>query len=242
MRAPGRARTRRAALSRRAALVLVLAVGLAPTTSGSAQAHAGTLPDSAYYRSSVTSIEPAVPGLEVALDPPGESITLTNHTGRLVEVPGYSGEPYLRIDSSGVQENLTSLTSFLNGSLVIQGLPQQPSGQSAPPSWKQVARTTSYTWHDHRVHWMSQQRPPAVEADPGRAQKVFGWQVPLVVGGTAVTVNGELRWIGAPAFDTWQVTLLATGVFLALLVATLATIRMRRALQARGRRPSEVPT
>lgn len=56
-----------------------------------AWAHGGSaLPDAVYYRSTVTSIDPPVPGLEVSLSQAGESVTLTNHTSSIIEVIGYA--------------------------------------------------------------------------------------------------------------------------------------------------------
>jgi hypothetical protein len=93
----------------------------------------------------------------------GESLTLTNQTGKTVVVIGYAGEAYLGITPTGVDENVASLSSSLNGSLIIEGLPQpqeQPNQQR--PDWRHVSDRPTFTWHDHRIHWIAQQRPPVV--------------------------------------------------------------------------------
>jgi hypothetical protein len=83
-------------------------------------AHGRSLPDSSHYRSSIVAIQPPIPGLVLAVTKAGESLTLTNHTGKTVMVIGYAGEAYLRITPTGVDENVTSLSSSLNGSLIIR--------------------------------------------------------------------------------------------------------------------------
>jgi len=211
-------------------------VTLAPALP--AQAHdSSTLPDAPYYRSTVTSITPVISGLTITMDKAGESITLVNNTGSVVEVPGYSGEPYLRFTSAGVEENTNSLSAFLNGSLVIEGLPQQMGAPQKPPAWRHVADLPSFTWHDHRIHWMSQQRPPVVAADPGHPHTVFDWTLPLTVGGAPVVVSGVLRWIGEPAFSGLQGSLYVVGGTLLVLVAWVVWLRVRRGLRAKAGEP-----
>jgi len=219
-----------------AGALAVVVVTLAPAAS--AQAHdTSTQPDAAYYRSSVTSVAPAVSGLVITLEKAGESITLVNNTGLVVEVPGYSGEPYLRFTPSGVEENSNSLSAFLNGTLVIEGLPQQMGTPQQPPAWKHVADLGSFTWHDHRIHWMSQQRPPVVAADPAKPHTVFDWTLPITVGGSPVVVSGVLRWTGEPAFSGLQGSLYVLGGTLVVLIGWIVWLRVRRGLRARAGEP-----
>ena len=197
-------------------------------TAGPASAHDTTLPDAPYYRSTITSITPPVPGLQVQITQSGETVTLTNHTRSTVMVLGYEGEDYLRITPTGVDENTNSLSAFLNGSLVIEGLPQElgQANRADPPNWKHVADVPSFSWHDHRVHWMAQQRPPTVAADSGNPHHVFDWAIALDVGNKPVTVKGSLDWIGAPRLSGLPLALLivvavATGLCLMLLALRL---------------------
>ncbi len=230
---PGRRR-------RRLSLTWLVAAVTAIVPAGPSQAHdSGTLPDVAYYRSSVSSIAPAVSGLTVTVDKAGESMTLVNGTGSVVEVPGYSGEPYLRFTPTGVEENTNSLSAFLNGSLVIEGLPQQLGTPQQPPAWKHVADLPSFSWHDHRIHWMSQQRPPIVAKDPANPHTVFSWTVPLTVGGSPVVVSGVLRWIGEPAFSGLQGSLYVLGGTLLILIGWIVWLRVRRGLRAAAAGPAE---
>ena len=203
------------------------------------------LPDAANYTSRITSISPATTGLELQLTRAGESITLTNHTGSTVEVLGYTGEEYLRFTSAGVDQNKNSLSAFLNGSLIIQGLPQQlgQTSPNQPPTWQHVSDTPTYTWHDHRIHWMAQQRPPVVAADPARPHHVFDWALPLKVADHPVTVQGTLDWTGTPGVSGGT----KAAIFLVALVSGLALVllmirlRLQRKDDAEGSR-LDIPT
>jgi hypothetical protein len=211
----------------RAAFCLLLAL-LATTWPGTA-AFAHGLPDSSYYRSAITAIEPSVPGLVLAVTKAGESLTLTNHTGKTVVVIGYAGEDYLRLTPTGVDENIASLSSSLNGSLIIEGLPQkqeQPNQQR--PKWRHASHQPTFTWHDHRIHWMAQQRPAVVAADPHHAHKVFDWKIPLTVNGEPVTVNGELDWKGIPGLSMFVIVLIALGGAAGVAMAVVIALAIRK--------------
>jgi len=211
----------------RAAFCLLLAI-LATTWPGTA-AFAHGLPDSTYYRSAITAIEPPVPGLVLAVTKAGESVTLTNHTGKTVVVIGYAGEDYLRITPTGVEENVASLSSVLNGSLIIAGLPQkQDQGTQQRPKWRHVSGRPTFTWHDHRIHWMASQRPPVVAADPHHRHKVFAWKIPLTVNGAPVTVHGELDWTGTPGLSTFVIIVIAVGVASGVGLAVAIAAAMRK--------------
>src|SRR5689334_1593510 len=102
-----------------AAVLVTLTVLFAPGTAVAETQN----PDAGYYVSTVTAIEPAVPGLEVVAHGGGESITLTNRTGKRVVVLGYSGEEYLRFDTKGTQVNTNSPTAALNADGGRSGIP-----------------------------------------------------------------------------------------------------------------------
>jgi hypothetical protein len=222
----------------RAAFCLLLALLATMWPGTAAFAHAQPVPDSGHYRSTVTAIEPFVPGLVLAVTKAGDSLTLTNHTGKTVVVIGYAGEGYLRITPSGVDQNIASLSAWLNGSLISDGMPQtqgQPDRQR--PKWRHVSDQPTFTWHDHRIHWMALQRPPVVAADPRQPHKVFDWKVPLTVNGEPVTVHGELDWKGLSGLSTFVIVLIVlagtTGV--AILVAMVVALRKQHlATQAKA--------
>jgi hypothetical protein len=191
-----------------------------------ALAHSRPVPDSNNYRSTITAIQPPVPGLGLAVTGPNGALTLTNHTGKTVVVIGYAGEAYLRITPTGVDENVASLSSWLNGRL-----PQPPvQANQQVPQWRHVSDQPAFTWHDYRTHWMGQQRPPVVAADPHHPHKVLDWTVPLTVDGKPVAVKGSLSWTGLTGLSTFAIAMIAVAgaAGVALAAAMAVVVRKQR--------------
>ncbi|HST83202.1 MAG TPA: hypothetical protein VLL08_15815 [Kineosporiaceae bacterium] len=199
------------------ALALVLAVVALPAV---AEANS---PDAKYYVSTVTAIEPAVPGLEVITHGGGESITLTNRTGKRVVVLGYSGEDYLRFDPSGTQVNINSPTAALNADGGRSGIPARLSkAKPLPAKWQSVADTGNFTWQDFRPRWSNQQRPPIVQADPHARHQVFAWAIQLEVDRQPALVRGDVTWTGTPEPDRTSLAMVGGGAAVLLLALVLA--------------------
>jgi hypothetical protein len=220
-----------------ACCILAAAIGVWWMASP-ALAHSRPLPDSSHYRSTITAIQPRVPGLALAVTRADGSLTLTNHTGRTVVVIGYAGEPYLRITTTGVDENVASLSSWLNGRL-----PQPPAPASQRvPQWRHVSDRPTFIWHDYRTHWMGLQRPPVVAADPRHPHKVQDWTVPLTVGGEPVAVKGSLNWTGLTGLSTLAIALIAVAgtVGVGLAVAMAVVVRKERAAERVPPEPIQV--
>jgi hypothetical protein len=133
-----------------------------PGQHGSGQ----TIPDLAYYRSELSAVVPAPPGATARVDPAGEWLELATTGPAEVVVLGYTREPYLRIKAGVVEENQLSQTTYLNRSLFADSVPTGQDSGGLAPAWKQIGSTGVVRWHDHRIHWMGQERPPAVRADP----------------------------------------------------------------------------
>ena len=217
-----------------AALIALTAL-LVPRTAMAAPEN----PDAEYYVSTVTAIEPAVTGLEVVVHGSGDSVTLTNHTGRRVTVLGYSGEDYLRIEDSGVTVNTNSLTAALNASGGRSAPPAAlTQGKKLPAKWRPVGETSSFTWQDFRTRWSAEQRPPIVTADPHARHQVFAWGIQLKVGSKPALVRGNVTWTGTPAVS--HTVLIAAAAVGALVVALVLAIEVRRR-RARRRAPRVVP-
>jgi hypothetical protein len=157
-----------------------------------AQAHEGN-PN---FRSEVTSVEPQVPGLEVEVINFDDSLLLRNETGETVVVEGYEGEPYVRIEPDGTVEiNQDSPTFYLNQDRFAEAPVPESADATAPPDWRVANESGQYSWHDHRIHYMSQGTPAQVE-DEGQRTKIFDYDVPLEVGSQRVEVLGTLFWVG----------------------------------------------
>lgn len=156
-----------------------------------------------HYRSTITAIESADgsdPGIGLDIVG-GDAYLVIDARGRTVEIPGYEGEPYLRIAADGrVEVNDRSPARWLNdarfGSLDVE----VPAGADpeAPPTWRAVANGGVWSWHDHRIHFMSPSLPAQVDPSAGTVQPVSSWEVPLEVDGVVVTVRGELEWVPGP--------------------------------------------
>ncbi len=206
----------------RAASCLLVAVLATWLTETPAMAHGGSVPDSRHYRSTITAIKPPVAGLVLSVTKAGQSLTLTNRTGRTVIVLGYAGEAYLRFTPTGVDVNVYSLSSSLNGNLVMEGLPQlRAAADPQQVAWWHVSDQPRFTWHDHRIDWAAQRRPPVVAADPRHSHKVLDWTVPLTVDGEPVAVHGVLEWTGLARFSVLQIVLFGVAVIVGLALAVV---------------------
>ncbi len=213
---------RAAAISRLAATCgAAFAVAIAPT----AAAHQSN-PN---FDSTVRGVEPPVAGLAARVLGGDDQVEIVNRTRRGVLVPGYGGEPYIRITSTGVVAvNMNSPSHYLNqdryGAVKIPGA----ASDDAQPRWERVSGTGRYAWHDHRIHWMSRSLPPQV-GDREQATKIQDWTVPLLVGGRRVAVQGELYW--RPRVEpgpTAPLAALGVVVLVGLIVAGVV-LRRRRA-------------
>jgi hypothetical protein len=170
-------------------IVLVVAAAAVPT----ANADSG----SPNYSSKLISVSPKVKGLTVLVVDGDDAIELRNATGLNISVPGYENEPYLRFLVNGrVEVNVNSPAKYLNEERYGGVTVPKTASPKAKPRWELVADGGRYTWHEHRVHWMSTNRPPKVEASDGKQlEKVFDWVVPMSVGGDRVKASGTLWWV-----------------------------------------------
>jgi hypothetical protein len=195
-------------------------------------------PDAAYYRSSVLEPFTTPAGVTVQVDPAGEFVELTNTGATEVIVLGYTREPYLRITAQGVWENMLSQTTYLNRSLFADSVPTGTDSATLAPAWQEVNQTGTATWHDHRIHWISLQRPPAVAADPVHPHLIGSWQLHATADGNPFTINGELRWLGKPDSGTGLDWVPRVGEALAVVIGLALVFLLGR----RSRRPRVVPS
>jgi hypothetical protein len=206
---------------RRVLSAVTLGLVAALTLAGPAWAHGGDAPDGTNYRTEVTGVNGALPGVSVRAIEAGARLELTNDGDETVEVLGYDGEPYLEVRPDGVYENIKSPATYINVSL--QGGEVPPTADStAPPQWRRVADEPVARWHDHRSHWMSATPPPQVAAEPDKTHRIRDWVVPLRSGVTTGEVTGTLDWIPPPTAGAWWAgaVLCATAIGLLGLVAT----------------------
>ncbi|MFX0594349.1 hypothetical protein [Melissospora conviva] len=176
----------------------VLAVG-AP-----AAAHGADAPDASDYRTEVTGLSPATPGVTVRPIEAGARLELRNDTGATITVLGYSGEPYLQVRPDGVYENVNSPATYLNETLAGDVLPPANADPAAAPEWRRTGGEPVARWHDQRAQWRGADPPPAARADPGRPHRVLDWTVPLHDdSGALVEVRGTVDWQPPPDAYLW---------------------------------------
>ena len=208
----------------RALLLVVLAGVIVGTLAGPAAAH-GSSSESTNFRSAVTQA-PDIEGITWGVLGGDQYLTVENDTDAEILVQGYDGEPYARIGPEGVFLNLASKATYLNADRFAEVTLPENVGRGQEPRWDKVSAEPTYAWHDHRVHWMSAQLPPAV-TDQGKSALIpMGpegtneWIVPFGHDGQDHEVRGELRWVPPPSPYVW----LAIG----LVVTLPALVGLRR--------------
>jgi hypothetical protein len=197
-----------------ATLVAVLVAGPLAGTAVADAAQPGN------FESSLDEIRPPAEGISVEVLGGDTFLQVRAEPGVEVLVPGYDGEPYLRIRPDGVvEENVRSPAVYLNRSLDGSDPLPDRADTGAAPEWRPTGTLGRAAWHDHRVHWMLDLPP-----EPGRDGFVQAWSVPLVVNGQQVEVTGVLRY--RP--DAWGVAAGAALAGVAVAVAAVAAARRER--------------
>jgi hypothetical protein len=203
-----------------AAAVVALLIG-APV----AVAHQGN----PHYRSVVTSVTPALKGVDVSVLNFDDRLLLHNTSGKDVTILDYQNppKPYAQLLADGtVQVNTNSEAYYLNEDRL--GETSVPKNLGAEPKWKQLSRSARFEWHDHRAHWMGKADPPGLK-DKGVKTKIDDWDVPIQVAGRQGAISGTLTWV---PLDEGGLPLAAIFAFAALLIAlsiAVFVIRRRRA-------------
>jgi len=171
---------------RRLAAIVCVLVGLTVLAAPAAGAD-GVRPGN--FESVIDAVEPPTDSVEVEIVGGDSFFQVTVQPGVAVDIPGYDGEPYLRVQADGtVEQNRRSTSTYINESRDgdVGRLPSIVDGD-AEPDWEQIADGGRVAWHDHRVHWMLD-TPPETGAD-GLVQ---AWELPLRVDGAEVVVAGRL--------------------------------------------------
>lgn len=160
------------------------------------------------YTSRVTAVEPPVDGVRFDVIGGDSFLDVEVDPGIEVVVLGYDEEPYVRVSADGtVERNRNSPATYINDERYGRvSVPAHLAGvdvSELDPDWETVGSGGTYAWHDHRIHWMAPNSPPAVSRG-----ETFGWNgtVPVIVDGEAIEVHGEITyehditpavWIGA---------------------------------------------
>lgn len=220
----GRVRPRPTVLRRGRRLAVAGAVALGTLVLAASPAAADP-PGPTDFRSEIDEVVPETEGITASIVGGDGFLMLEVAEGTTVEVPGYSGEPYLRFSADGtVEENQASAATYLNEA---RGRTEadRDYDPDAEPEWEEVATDGRWAWHDHRVHFMGE----VGDRNRDSLQQGTAWEVPIVVDGDEVLITGDYRLLDAPTPIPW----IAGAVVLALLVV-LGLGRLLPALPAAG--------
>jgi hypothetical protein len=182
------------------------------------------------YLSKVLSVTPAMPGLEVSVAEGDAELELVNGTGKTIMIYGYNHEPYLRFAPNGVFANQSSPATFLNEDRFGKTKVPAHASAKAAPKWLKVAKGSTYSWHDHRIHWMSPIAPPAVQKNKGKETHIFDWKVEAAAGGKPIAIAGTLDYVPPPGegISTAVKALIGLAAVAALAAVAFVALRLRR--------------
>ncbi len=128
----------------------------------------------------------------------GERVRLSQTGNKNIYVLGVDGEKYIRINTDGTFINQKSATRLINQSTStsksIDQLMKEYKTTSADPNeepdWKHISDSRSYSWHDHRTHYMGSVTPGATSLGTNT--------LPLQVGDVEHTATFEFRTAQTP--------------------------------------------
>jgi hypothetical protein len=178
------------------------------------------------FLSQVNEVTPAAAGVDVEVLNRDDRLLLRNRSDRTVVIEGYDGEPYARIEPDGtVSVNTDSKAYYINEERDGQvAVPDGVDGKGAP-RWEEVSRTGRFEWHDHRMHWMSEEDPEAV-TDKDVRTKVYDWEVPIAVDGREGAIAGTLFW--TPLASSGLPLPLIGGLVALVIASGAAAVLVRR--------------
>lgn len=165
------------------------------------------------FRTTILSVTPEPDGVVLSVEGGDSFLRVQVEAGRTVEIPGYDGEPYLRIRDDGtVERNRRSFATYYNDDRY--GLVEIPAtvDNGAEPDWETVGSNGAWAWHDHRAHWMGTEPPIGLEPGESLPEQT----VPIVVDGTSVSIVVQSTLVAAPPMLP-LVGLAAAAIVLALL-------------------------
>jgi len=177
-------------------------------------------------RSEVTAITPKTEGVTVTVLNNDDRLELHNTSGKDIVIAGYEDEPYARVLGDGtVEVNTNSEAHYLNDDRY--GDVKVPANLGSEPKWKRLSKTGRFEWHDHRMHWMSQSRPPQV-SDENAETHIFDWRVPITIAGAQGQIGGTLDWVPLPGGGLPTGLIWGSAAVLILLCIAVFVIRRRR--------------
>jgi len=194
------------------AIIALLAVFAATAAAPApASAHGPVAPLASSYLARISTVPT---GLDAKVVDADQRMWLHVRSGETVVVLDYSGAPYLRFSTGGVQVNRNSAMYYLNQAPIAQ-TPPPGLRATTPPAWQHVSGAHGYGWHDGRLHALA-----TVALAPGVAF-AGRWRIPLLIGGRPSAITGGLWHSHDPSLVWfWPIVVLLSCV--------LAARRVRR--------------
>ena len=181
------------------------------------------------FKSSVTALDPVSNVVSVKVSGGDSFLSALVTPGHTMIVYGYTqyNDQYLRISADGtIEENLSSPATYVNADRYAKTqAPTNVDGQG-PPVWKKVGSGGAYTWHDHRIHFMSPGVPAILSQAGVTTGHVQDWRVPVLIDGVPTTVVGTLDLVAAPSivFPFILLVAIAALAFIALICVPLLPV------------------
>lgn len=177
------------------------------------------------YKSTITRIEltegSTLPeGVDISVEGHDAFLKVQVREGTTVDISGYEGEQYLRIDAEcAVFENQRAMSTWYNQERFGSEIDRSLVNHELPADWKQIGSGCAVAWHDHRLHYMSPSAP--INAQPGDVLVIDS--IPITVAGIDVEVHVESVLVERPSRG---VPLIAAAF--ALIISTIV-LRVRLA-------------
>jgi hypothetical protein len=181
---------------------VALAAMILPPGAG---AHFGT--GKLGYRSTIRAVKPPMRGLQLKVLYGDDQVWLDNRSGKTIVIKGYGGEPYLRFGPDGISVNVNSPAGYLNQDRYGKSTVPESASVNARPNWQKLAGGKVWSWHDHRIHYMSPTPPKAIKDEPRKPHHVFNWKVQATENGKPFFIAGSLDYKPPPKEDGFPVGL-----------------------------------
>jgi hypothetical protein len=142
----------------------------------------------------LTSIDsPDVEGLDLRLTQGSiPAMYVRNDTGKILEVNGDAGEPFLQVGPDGVRANLRSPTYYTSGSTAILKVPATADA-AARPEWSEVSNVPVWAWLERKAAVPTELYQRAELGEERRT--ILEWTNEYVLGGEPLSVAGNVEWI-----------------------------------------------
>lgn len=149
-------------LLRSALVTLVLVAAIAFVMPESAHAHGIGGLEPSETTTKVVSVTPQSNDFTIEAIENGERVRLTRTADKTIYVLGVDGELYIQISTQGAFVNKKSATRLINQSTTTNKSVNQQTREykatsadpNEPPAWEKVSDSNTYSWHDHRTHYM----------------------------------------------------------------------------------------